>query len=792
MCFLLNNGIKILISIGALSKQEKRRQRFFCPSIDLNVLLAITKCLSLIIPITHWKFALSKNESLIHMKNLFLTFTLIFLTNSSLLSQTIAEDLSVQVHAEINPSTPSINLIWPLHDDASSYSIYRRIADGASWGSPIASLSAQDSSYLDSDIVVGEAYEYRIIKNGSPQGYGYILSGIELPSVEKNRIVILVTDSTQANQLIPEINRWILDVEGDGWAVKRIDVSPDDEVSAVKGFIQTAYNEDPVQTEAVFLLGHVPVPYSGNIYPDGHTDHQGAWPADMFYGEMDGNWTDQSVNNTTASDSRNHNIPGDGKYDQSYLPSDAELPVGRVDMHKLPAFSENETELLRKYLDKNHAFRHANIPVQRRGLIENNFPSFQEGFAQNGWKNFSAMFGPEQVQALDYTGVLTQENYLWSYGCGGGSYTSCGGVVNTSGFASDSIQSIFTILFGSYFGDWDRQNNLLRAALASGTILTNCWAGRPNWQFHHMAMGYPIGFSTKLSQNSSNTQYVSGFGARSIHIALMGDPTLRMHPVDPPSNLLITEAEGHALLNWEASTEDDPLYHIYRKSPDALFFERITDGVIEENNFVDSCLTAGEEYDYLVRTVKLELTASGSYVNLSQGIHGQIEILTDHSVTAGFDFQLDGGQLELNNLSLNADQYLWDFGDGNTSNEANPIHYYTENDTYTVTLYAWNDCSADTLSINIGEVTNTRDLYGGQEITLFPNPGSGQVYISLPVEKKGVARLYSLEGTLLFEKSLSSGTRHQLSGLETFGHSIFILQLQFEDGISKAFRIIVN
>ena len=44
-------------------------------------------------------------------------------------------------------------------------------------------------------------------------------------------------------------------------------------------------------------FGHVPVPYSGDIVPDGHMpDHVGAWPCDGFYGDMDGTWTDNAVN----------------------------------------------------------------------------------------------------------------------------------------------------------------------------------------------------------------------------------------------------------------------------------------------------------------------------------------------------------------------------------------------------------------------------------------------------------------------------------------------------------------
>jgi gliding motility-associated-like protein len=45
------------------------------------------------------------------------------------------------------------------------------------------------------------------------------------------------------------------------------------------------------------------------------------------------------------------------------------------------------------------------------------------------------------------------------------------------------------------------------------------------------------------------------------------------------------------------------------------------------------------------------------------------------------------------NLSANADSYWWDFGDGTTSTEFDPIHYYTEEGVYDVTLIAnnpWN------------------------------------------------------------------------------------------------------
>ncbi len=41
------------------------------------------------------------------------------------------------------------------------------------------------------------------------------------------------------------------------------------------------------------------------------------------------------------------------------------------------------------------------------------------------------------------------------------------------------------------------------------------------------------------------------------------------------------------------------------------------------------------------------------------------------------------------NLSVNADRYFWDFGDGHTSSQGHPIHRYEQGGTYTVSLAAY-------------------------------------------------------------------------------------------------------
>jgi hypothetical protein len=46
-------------------------------------------------------------------------------------------------------------------------------------------------------------------------------------------------------------------------------------------------------------------------------------------------------------------------------------------------------------------------------------------------------------------------------------------------------------------------------------------------------------------------------------------------------------------------------------------------------------------------------------------------------------------------------RWLWDFGDGTTATDQNPVHSYKTAGTYIVTLTAWNDLGSDTITKNI-------------------------------------------------------------------------------------------
>lgn len=526
-------------------------------------------------------------------------------------------DYAVQVTAAVQSAPPRITLSWPAFAGATAHTVYRKAWGSASWGSAIATLAGTATGYADGTVAVGTAYEYEVIRTAAVTGTGYLATGIDLPLVEDRGKVVLVVDASMAAALAAELARLQRDLAGDGWTVLRHDVARTATVPSVKALIKADYDGDPTHVKSIFLFGHVPVPYSGSIAPDGHSDHVGAWPADLYYGEMDGTWTDTQ---TLTGTGRQSNVPGDGKFDQSYAPSGTvELEVGRVDLANMPAFTpKTETDLLRQYLNKDHGFRVKAWTLPARGLIDDNFGAFGgEAFASTGWRAFSAFFGPANVFALDWFTTLASNGYLWAYGCGGGNYTGAGGVGSTSNFAATDTKTAFTFLFGSYFGDWDVSNNFLRAPLATTSYgLTCAWAGRPAWVVHHMAMGETIGYAARLSQNNSGT-YFYGYGPE-IHIALMGDPTLRMHVVAPPANVTASVGAGTATISWTASADAVAGYHVYRGTTDAGPFTRLTPSLVTATSFVDTAAPGGSP-TYLVRAVKLESNPSGSYWNASTG-----------------------------------------------------------------------------------------------------------------------------------------------------------------------------
>ncbi|MCL2590315.1 MAG: hypothetical protein FWD67_05385 [Betaproteobacteria bacterium] len=518
----------------------------------------------------------------------------------------------LMLSAETTELPSTIRLQWlrkPTPVD--SYTVFRKAKEVSSWGIPIATLNGNAVAYEDTDVAVGRTYEYKV---QSGDYSGYILAGIKVPPVEFRGKVVLLVEAEQAAELSTELETLKNDLIGDGWVVLRHDVSRNATLESARALIQADYNQDPTNVKAIFLLGHIPVFKSGNIAPDGHRDHFGSWPADAYYGSMTASWD---------------NSP-------SAIPGDVELQVGRVDFDNMPAFQKSATELLRQYLNKNHKYRIGQMTTTRDAFVSEGFgrTSPNNAALANAYRFFPTLWGSRaRIVEGEWAKYLPYYTFTWGHINGQGSYTSCnavGGRLTTGQLAStQSYGIIFNQTFGSYFGDWNSKDNFMRAFLAMPNHgLTNVWTGRPNWFFHHMALGETIGYSTRLTQNNKGFNgglYTSaGMFVRQIHIALMGDPTLRMFPVLPVSNLRVSSvSDSPATLKWAASKDRAVTdYYVYGASnPDGPYMRL---GIVEGTAWTHT--DPGNTKYYMVRASKLTVTGSGSFYNLSQGVMVQTDV----------------------------------------------------------------------------------------------------------------------------------------------------------------------
>lgn len=560
--------------------------------------------------------------------------TTLVLLVKSVIAQVAKEQV---VRVNVNIENGKINLNWPAENYVGNFSIYKKLSyKEDNWGTePIAVLDGSTSRFTDNSSVSGERYEYLIVKSRgtTTDALGYICAGNNAEEINSFGGIILLIDSTYIFPLNGEVQRLVIDLQREGWRVITIYAGRNEKPADIKNRIATLKLADQ-QIQVLLLLGNIPVPYSGFYStngdappPDGHVEgsgnHTGAWPADVYYGILENVFTDNTVNCTTGAQLRNHNVPNDGKFDQTKLPTIAVLEVGRIDLTNLPAFTKNDIELTRDYLNRNHAWRNGEWNVVERGLVDNNFTSLN--LASTGYANFTAILGRDSVyDNRDYFASQKSGSYLFSYGCGAGSYTSCNGIGNTINFTNDSFENVFTILAGSYFGDWDNTNNFLRAPLASSS-LGSFWGGIPKWYIHHMGVGERIGKGIKISQNNTGFYFTGGFNMsqNSMHIAYMGDPTLKIRNLPAVESLKALSSNNFVYLNWNRIVNNN--YAIYRFDTLNRIFSRIHDEPINDTFFVDSFNHSSGTYVYAVKCIKLETTGSGTYYNTGGAAYANVD-----------------------------------------------------------------------------------------------------------------------------------------------------------------------
>jgi PKD repeat protein len=129
-------------------------------------------------------------------------------------------------------------------------------------------------------------------------------------------------------------------------------------------------------------------------------------------------------------------------------------------------------------------------------------------------------------------------------------------------------------------------------------------------------------------------------------------------------------------------------------------------------------------------TYEVTLTASNVFGENTITETSYITVLT--TPVASFDYDDEGGTVTFDNTTTGSTSWQWDFGDGESSTEENPIHNYTATGEYNVVLIATNECGSTTVEMTVQViVTGIEDFENIEIFNVFPNPNNGNFTLVL-------------------------------------------------------------
>jgi len=191
--------------------------------------------------------------------------------------------------------------------------------------------------------------------------------------------------------------------------------------------------------------------------------------------------------------------------------------------------------------------------------------------------------------------------------------------------------------------------------------------------------------------------------------------------------------------------------------------------------------SAGPDYYYYF--YDLEVIAGGC-------LSSPVEVTTEVTGEAAFSYEDNGLEVSFTDESPEATSWEWDFGDGNTSNEQNPVHLYDEMGTYTVTLTVDDGCSI-TFEVSVG-ITDVSDASDDSGFSIYPNPTGGLFFVDNESDAKGTLTLAVLDitGKRVYAEVLA-GRRTEID-LTYLSSGVYFVSVRSEDDILHRSRLTIT
>lgn len=201
--------------------------------------------------------------------------------------------------------------------------------------------------------------------------------------------------------------------------------------------------------------------------------------------------------------------------------------------------------------------------------------------------------------------------------------------------------------------------------------------------------------------------------------------------------------------------------------------------LIKESTFVPD----PQKYYYFFYEIEVETNACVSPFE-------QVPVYVESTPESAFSLNNNDPEITFIDESVDAQSWTWDFGDGYTSTEQNPVHTYTEVGEYQVRLIVSNSCGSDTTTKTLPiYAPGINELQSLKALNIYPNPANEKVYIEFSslMQQAVFIELVDVSGRVMNQKSwqCDKGAKKLLLMVNQLSKGIYTIRIITKEGVLK-------
>lgn len=162
-----------------------------------------------------------------------------------------------------------------------------------------------------------------------------------------------------------------------------------------------------------------------------------------------------------------------------------------------------------------------------------------------------------------------------------------------------------------------------------------------------------------------------------------------------------------------------------------------------------------------------------------------MHMLVGAAPVSAFNSNVAGFTVTFTDLSQNAAWWSWDFDDGNTSTQQNPVHTYAVGGTYNVCLTVGDTCGTAASCNQVFIVPVGIQGASSEAFEVYPNPTTGRASLALSgfAADRATAMLYDIDGRLVrtLDLTLVQGAVQAELDLSALADGMYLLRLRAGD-----------